>query len=692
MRIRTVFLAGFTAVAIPGLIAASWLATEVWQSWTHTVTAEAATRVVSDVQRAQTAVGLESGLMVTALLVASPDLGILEQSSQTTDKLLAAARHSADAAGFDPSAAADAESNLVALRQKLRALLLKPRAERDPEMGRTITAQRMRMGGRLVDLASSAARRVLSEAPSIATLVDVATEAMDMREYTGRRNIMMNSWVAGQPISVTELITAERLTGRVEQAWGSAQHKIDALAGATQLKQEVARQQETFQARDEPRWRRLLEWARSRAAAAPTESVPAWPEDVTAFRAWSVPAQASILALRDRALDYAMAESQALSRAAQVQVAIAVALVGAALGLSIASVMLLMRRVVSPLQAMTGSVERIAAGNLEVAVPGQERRDELGKMAAAIEALRAVSVVRRKMATEQALEHAAREERAGRVNHLLQEFEAEAADMLRAVAAAATELDATAAEMTATARDGTERAAAVANASEQASVNVQSVAASAEELSASIAEVSRQVSEGATVARHAAENARETDATVQGLAAAASRIGDVVRLISEIAGQTNLLALNATIEAARAGEAGKGFAVVASEVKDLAARTTKATEEIGAQIAAMQGETTRTVQAIASIGRTIGQIDANTSVVAAAAEQQAAATQEIGRAVARAASGTQDAALHAAGVREGAGRTGCSAAELRNASGELAKQAELMRGRVDSFLSCIRTA
>lgn len=340
---------------------------------------------------------------------------------------------------------------------------------------------------------------------------------------------------------------------------------------------------------------------------------------------------------------------------------------------------------------MTGSVERIAAGDLEVAVPGAERRDELGKMAAAIEALRAVSVVRRKMATEQALEHAAREERSGRASCLMQGFEAEAADMLRAVAAAATELDATAGEMTATAQDRTERAAAVANASEQANVNVQTVAASAEELSASIAEVARQVSEGAAVARRAAENARETDATVQGLAAA-SRIGDVVRLISGIAGQTNLLALNATIEAARAGVAGKGFAVVASEVKDLAARTTKATEEISARIAAMQGETRRTVEAIASIGHTIAQIDVNTSMVAAATEQKAAATREIGRAVARAASGTQDAALHAASVREGAQRTGCSAADLRNASGELAKQAEMMRGRVDSFLSRIRAA
>lgn len=92
MRIRTVFLAGFTAVAVPGLIAVGWLATEVWQSWAYTLKAEAATRVVSDVQRAQTVIGLEAGQMIIALLATNPDLGILGQSSQVTEKLLAAAR------------------------------------------------------------------------------------------------------------------------------------------------------------------------------------------------------------------------------------------------------------------------------------------------------------------------------------------------------------------------------------------------------------------------------------------------------------------------------------------------------------------------------------------------------------------------------------------------------------------------
>jgi methyl-accepting chemotaxis protein len=200
------------------------------------------------------------------------------------------------------------------------------------------------------------------------------------------------------------------------------------------------------------------------------------------------------------------------------------------------------------------------------------------------------------------------------------------------------------------------------------------------------------VAETARVARQTADEARATDGAVASLAESATRIGEVVRLIGDIASQTNLLALNATIEAARAGEAGKGFAVVASEVKQLASQTAKATEEIGAQIGAMQAETTRAVDAIRGIARTIESMDGLTTQVASAAEEQAAAVQEIGRAVAEAASGTSQVSRTAGGVTDGAQRTGAAATQLRAASGELSQHAEGLRGQVDTFLSGIRAA
>jgi len=369
---------------------------------------------------------------------------------------------------------------------------------------------------------------------------------------------------------------------------------------------------------------------------------------------------------------------------------------GLAVGGTLVSVVLalvvLIQGVSRPVARVTERMRTLAEGDKEAAVPGMGRRDELGRIATAVEVFRQAAIEKDRLAEEAARAQAARQARAERVEALVRGFDQEAAEALRGVASASTELDATAREMAGTSSAGASRAASLAAAAEQASANVQTVAASAEEMSASIAEVARQVTESARVARKAAGDARATDAAVAGLAEAASRIGEVVRLISGIAGQTNLLALNATIEAARAGEAGKGFAVVASEVKQLATQTTRATEEIGTQIAAIQAETTRAVDAIRDIARTIEGMDTLTTQVAAAAEEQAAAVQEIGRAVTEAAAGTTEVSRHASGVTDGAERTGAAATQVGAASGELSRQAERLRAQVDQFLAGIRAA
>jgi methyl-accepting chemotaxis protein len=480
----------------------------------------------------------------------------------------------------------------------------------------------------------------------------------------------------------------QQYTGRAEQAWASAQRLIAAMPDSARLQQALAEQRRSFQGQSEPRWRQVLQLAGAGTPGAPI----AWPWPVAEYRPWSVAALAEILALRDAALDEAMVVTDAASERARLHVVEALALALLVGGLAVVSVTLLLRRVVLPLRALTGAVTRIAEGELELAVPGQGRADELGGMAAAVETLRAGSVERRQMALAQ--DEAQREQiaRAGRVDALLRGFEAETAGALRAVASAATEMDATAAGMAEIAASGNQRASSVANASQQASGNVQTVAAAAEELSASIAEVARQVRDGAARAQQASEAAQSTDRTVRGLSEAAGRIGDVVQLITGIASQTNLLALNATIEAARAGESGKGFAVVAGEVKSLASQTARATEEIGQQIAAMQGETERTVQAIGEIARMIRELNEATGLVAEAAGQQAEATREIGHAVAQAAAGTEEASRHASGVSEDAERTGRAAGDVRSAAGELARQAEGLRGQMDGFLASIRAA
>jgi methyl-accepting chemotaxis protein len=231
-----------------------------------------------------------------------------------------------------------------------------------------------------------------------------------------------------------------------------------------------------------------------------------------------------------------------------------------------------------------------------------------------------------------------------------------------------------------------------AHASEEASLNVQTVATASEELSASINDISRQVVHAASIAGRAVDETKQTDGTVRGLAETAERIGEVVKLINAIAGQTNLLALNATIEAARAGEAGKGFAVVASEVKSLANQTAKATEDITAQIAAVQNVTREAMNAIRGIGSTIGEVSVVATSIASAVEEQGAATQEITRNTQEAARRTKDASDNIAGVSTGADATGAAAHNVKSAAEALAVRTETLRSQVDDFLATIRAA
>ncbi|MBX6321392.1 MAG: HAMP domain-containing protein [Rhodospirillaceae bacterium] len=348
--------------------------------------------------------------------------------------------------------------------------------------------------------------------------------------------------------------------------------------------------------------------------------------------------------------------------------------------------------VVRPLRRIAGATAALAGGDGTVTVEGTERADEIGALARAVRAVRDNMARTEALEAERARERAAREARAQKVEALMRTFDDTVAAIAGAVSSAADELQATAASMTAIAEETSRQATAAAAASEQASCNVQMVASAAEELSSAAGEIGRQVTRSSAIASQAVAEAERTDALVKGLAAAARKIGAVTALISEIANQTNLLALNATIEAARAGEAGKGFAVVAGEVKSLATQTARATEEISAQIAAMQSATDDTVGAIQSIGATIGRINEIATAIASAVEQQGAATQEIARNVHQAARGTQEVSGNIAGVTQAAGETGAAASQVLSAAGDLSRQAEALHRQVDGFLAALRAA
>ncbi|NKE45592.1 HAMP domain-containing protein [Roseomonas frigidaquae] len=691
MRIRNVFFMGFAMIALPGFLLSAWLANDAWRSARQADRSILDTRTLSDVLRAQIGYAVQSGRLSGALVLQQPNLPELREGHATALRMLGAAEASATAAGFDPVIMQRTAQTAADLLRRVTEAANRPVAERDPAILRDLTRARNEIGNGMTTLAQTVGRRLATTAPNLAIRAEVAIQAATLRDLAGRRALFITGWLGGTPVQAPAVTTARLLTGRMQESFSNIERLVEAL-DTPRLVDALAAQRRSYIGQSEAGWSRLIDEAANRLGAPQAAQSAAWPLTVAQFRPFSVAALAELLGMRDAALEEALATGDATSAAHWQELKLTGLAMLATFLLVLGTLLVLLRRIVAPLGALTKVVGRIGGGELTLEVPGRDRTDELGEMAGAVENLRHASLQRVALEAAQATEQQARLARAAEIEKLLHGFEGETADVLRTVASAATELDATAGSMAATAESGASRANAVAEASALASTNVGSVAAATEQLSASIAEVVRQIEASAAVAREATAAAEATDATVRGLSEAASRIGDVVRLIGDIAGQTNLLALNATIEAARAGEAGKGFAVVASEVKQLAAQTAKATEEIGAQIGAMQTETTRTVEVVRAIARTIETLNATTAQVAETASQQAQATAEIGQAVAEAASGTQQAAHHATGVSEDAARTGSAAADVRSASAELARQAETLRGKVDTFLGAIRAA
>jgi methyl-accepting chemotaxis protein len=407
---------------------------------------------------------------------------------------------------------------------------------------------------------------------------------------------------------------------------------------------------------------------------------------------FSVGRMASAIRLADAALAAAKDHASAQRAGALQSLLVQLALLVAAIVLTGTAMLAVSRRVITPLHRIRDAMLKVAGGDLGVDSGYLDRRDEIGSLAGALETFKQQALDKLKIEEQERERNAGAAARQRAMEIYVSEFEGVVRKSLGQLSEASGEMRKTSGDLFEVSRQTNERVEVAGRASNEASSSVESVAAAAEELSASINDISQQAAHAAGIASRAVNQARQTDGTVQGLAQSAGRIGEVVGLINTIAAQTNLLALNATIEAARAGEAGRGFAVVASEVKSLASQTAKATEEISEQIADIQKVAGDAINAIQAIGGIIGEVNEVATAIAAAVQEQGAATQEITRSTQYAAQDTKNVSDNITGVKADADSAAGAADHVKQASETLETQSRQLGEQVSDFLGKIRAA
>jgi methyl-accepting chemotaxis protein len=553
----------------------------------------------------------------------------------------------------------------------------------------------------------------------VAAMEDLAKAQLTALTLVDKRNAISTEWTKTfEAVLISPVLARSDVRPEVESLLHQADAKVNTLralvwrfgaTGDTKLVEQVARTRSALEevlkrtlAKDDDKEFQVViasldsivkRFLDANDASVKTEALK---EDIVQNRGLKTVSESSDL------METAVSTAQASNKASKEE---AVAETAAASRISLAmSIVVMISLLVSmvfsffgiarPMTRLNGALGQMAAGNLDVMIPGADRGDEIGDLAKTVTVIRgnAEQKARDEAAAKISQDQLAAERRKADMIRLADDFEGAVGEIVETVSSASTELEASAGTLTSTAERAQTLTTAVAAASEEASTNVQSVASATEEMASSVNEISRQVQESARMAGEAVDQARKTNDRVSELSKAAARIGDVVELINTIAGQTNLLALNATIEAARAGEAGRGFAVVASEVKALAEQTAKATGEIGQQITGIQAATQDSVGAIKEISGTIERLSEISSTIAAAVEQQGAATQEISRNVQQAAQGTQQVSSNITDVQRGASETGSASTQVLAAAQSLSGDSNRLKLEVGKFLNSVRAA
>lgn len=594
-----------------------------------------------------------------------------------------------EAAGFPALGALLAElrqhtATLERLQTEYNAGVIRPKSERRPALGEEYQAQGLGLQTTLENISSALVGMVKTGDATVSQLMQVKQLAWTLRNTAGEASLLISNGLAAGKLPPDARFATLRYNGASEALWNAIEDTLRDLPLPSAFLETVAHAKSVLFAPDYLAKRaRLLE-------ALVTGEKPEMSADD--WSPYTVPKLAMTENVAEAALGEARRHAETQRQSAWNSAVLNLALMLAALGVSILCFFATTHRLTRPLETLRAAMLRVAGGDLSQPAPLTERRDEIGALAGALAIFQQQAQAKAAIEAEQATLYSREAARRETMAASIRAFEEQIGTALEGLGSASLQMGRSSGEMEAIASESNSQVEAATEAAAMTATNVAGIAAASEQLGASIVEISRQVSHATSITQRAVAETRQTDDTVRGLAETAGRISEVVKLIGDIAGRTNLLALNATIEAARAGDAGKGFAVVASEVKSLASQTARATEEIAAQIAAVGEVTNAAVTAIRRIGTTIDEVSSVAMAIAAGVEQQGASTQEIARNTQQAARLTEETSHTVLRVKSGADATGTTAQAVKHASGELESQASHLRTQVESFLGQIRAA
>jgi len=691
--IRRVLLASLILISVVTVGLVSFIVVRQWQSFQAFSAASEAVRAVTLLSKATIELSLERSLSQVALNLddpIAPEIDTLLQEQRSKSNAL----FEKTRAQLEESTRIDGRqvivdrlnrylSEIETLRKRVDPLLASTLSGRPKSEIDTIPTEIKSRVSALNSLASDL-RSLMTEAPESVRQTDVVIrEAWAIREYGGReRTLFAIATARKEPIVRDDLAYMFENHGKALKAWEEIEpiKDYEGLAPDVRAAIEVVGQQY------------FRDYNALRGALLRTSDIGNYPIGFNDLFTQSEAALQTAIRLLNIAAERNEATLEADLSAALTNLILEFVLALLVLGVIGFVSVFAMKRVVNPIDQMTTAMTRLSENDLEGGIPGLDRRDEIGGMAAAVKVFKDNMILAEQLKADQEEEQAKKAKRQETIEGAIHNFENSAAQAMETVLGAVQQVGDIADTLKKTAEKTADQSASVSTASNNASTNVQTVASSSEQLASSIREIADQVSQSATMSRKAVVNADQTTDRVQQLVASANRIGDVVSLISDIAEQTNLLALNATIEAARAGEQGKGFAVVANEVKSLANQTSKATGEIGQQISAMQTATNDAVQAIGDIADLIRSMDDISSTIASSVEQQDSATAEIASNIQQASQGTSRVATSIVDVSSSADETGKASMRVSSACSALETQANGLKSDIETFLSKIRSA